>query len=454
MFKKYTYIFIVLFFFGLTQNTYAISCADLGALDLQTKSESELRLYLNQCEKEKAEIEQSLNSQKKQSAGIQSEVNSITAINNRLKESIRARTTVISKLSSDIVSREEKIGSLSEKMEREKESIAQLIRKANSLGNSTLVELVLSDQTLSGFYQDMDTFGSLQSALKGSLDDIRDTKQDTETEKNALKEKQEAEVDAKVELERNKKEVEKNEAAKKKLLSISQKKESEYQVLVSERVARAAQIRAKLFSLRDTAAIPFGDALEYAIFASEKTGVSPAFLLAILTQETNLGAHQGSCYLTNQVTGDGVGVRTGTVYKDVMKPTRDVAPFLEITKSVGRDWSQTLVSCPIAGGYGGAMGPSQFIPSTWNVIKTRVGKALGVNNPDPWNPRDAFMASAIYLMDLGADKQTYSAERNAACRYYSGRVCDSKKPINYTYGNSVMSKVESIQADIDALKGV
>jgi hypothetical protein len=34
------------------------------------------------------------------------------------------------------------------------------------------------------------------------------------------------------------------------------------------------------------------------------------------------------------------------------------------------------------------------------------------------------------LADLGAGSQTYSSERNAACRYYSGRSCDSRSPAN------------------------
>lgn len=458
--KHFAFLVSIIGFFILgISNAQAFSCADLGTLDLQTKSESELRQYLIQCEKEKIEIEQNLNTQKQQSAGIQTEVNSIIAINDKLKSSIKARTSVINKLGGDITQKAAKIESLSEKMDREKESLAQIIRKTNTLGEATIVHLVLSDETLTDFYKDFDTFASVKSSLKTSLDEIRGIKTETETEKKTLKEKQDAELDVKYELEQNKKQVEKNEAAKKQLLSLSKQKESEYQKLVAERAAKAAQIRAKLFSLRDTAAIPFGDALEYAILANKKTGVRPAFILAILTQESNLGANVGACYLTNRETGAGVGSRTGTVFSNVMKPSRDVAPFLEITAGVGRDWAKTLVSCPIAGvaGYGGAMGPSQFIPSTWQLIENRIAKALNIAHADPWNPRDAIMASGIYLMDLGADGQTFTTERTAACKYYSGRTCYSSSGaanVGLSYGTSVMKKVEAIQADIDALKGI
>jgi membrane-bound lytic murein transglycosylase B len=94
------------------------------------------------------------------------------------------------------------------------------------------------------------------------------------------------------------------------------------------------------------------------------------------------------------------------------------------------------------------MGPAQFIPSTWKLLVNRIATALGVKRPDPWSPQDAFMASALYLTDLGAESGSYTGERNAACRYYSGRKCDSKKPYNSSYGDSVMKKATNIQQNL------
>jgi hypothetical protein len=80
--------------------------------------------------------------------------------------------------------------------------------------------------------------------------------------------------------------------------------------------------------------------------------------------------------------------------------------------------------------------------------------ALGVSQPNPWQPQDAIMATALYLSDLGADGGTYTSERNAACKYYSGRSCDTKRPINYTYGDSVIAKAKTFQDNIDFLKSI
>ncbi len=130
-----------------------------------------------------------------------------------------------------------------------------------------------------------------------------------------------------------------------------------------------------------------------------------------------------------------------------MKPSRDIPPFLDITQQLGIDPLKTAVSCPIpsAGGYGGAMGPAQFIASTWKLFVSRLKTALG-HDGNPWSAEDAFMASSMYLTDLGAVGTSYSAQIKAACKYYGsgGSSC--------SYGNSVMKLKASIQADIDYLK--
>jgi membrane-bound lytic murein transglycosylase B len=224
---------------------------------------------------------------------------------------------------------------------------------------------------------------------------------------------------------------------------------------VAQKQARAVEIKAALFSLRDSAAIPFGQALQYANVAYQKTGVRPAFLLAILTQESALGANVGSCYVTNQQTGDGINIKKNIAVLGVMSPTRDVPPFLRILAAIGGDISRTPVSCPMSYGWGGAMGPSQFIPSTWILLDDRIASAVGISGmPDPWNPQHAFMASALYLADLGAAQGGYTAERTAACKYYSGKACGYATG-NTAYGNSVIAHANTIQTTmIDQLAGI
>ena len=96
----------------------------------------------------------------------------------------------------------------------------------------------------------------------------------TERQRQQLKTKEELEMDAKQALESAKRKVELTEDEKQKLLSVSKSKEKTYEQLLAERKAKAAQIRSALFSLRDSSAIPFGDALAYAEAASAKPEIS------------------------------------------------------------------------------------------------------------------------------------------------------------------------------------
>ncbi len=307
---------------------------------------------------------------------------------------------------------------------------------------------------------------------------------------------------------------------------------------------RAAAIRNKIFGVRGGVALSFEQALRYAEQVSEITGVRPAFLLGLIRTESRLGHNIGSAtYLTAP-----------------MHPTRDFPVFPFIIETLGYIAEDMPVSKSPGFGWGGAMGPAQFIPSTWvclggllnektntcmpttGVIRTNkrlsvgsdgsdvrrlqeflnrngftvaksgpgspgnetdqythaVGKAVitfqnkyskrilrqygytrgtGSVGPatrnainqlnfysgpwrydsrrdvvrrmtksdmpsDPWNPRDAFFASALYVQHLGAATD----ECRAARRYYAGSWWDSRVALNYC--RAVVSSARKFERDI------
>lgn len=441
----FTFIFIFTSIFG---NFYLETPRVYAGQELENAQADRARLEneLSNLEKEIAAKQKELSAQKGQSTSLSRDIAILTTQIKKSKLDIQAKGLLIKKLGGEIIQKSQKINTLNARIENIQESLAQLIRKDREIDNKSLLALILSKNNISEAYGDIDAFSSIKKGIHASVNEIRGVKSETESEKSLLEQKKNKEVDTKMQLETAKREVEISEQGKQQLLSISKDKEKAYQKLLDDKAKRRAEILSMLFNLRDVSAIPFEKALEYAKLAEQKLGIRPAFLLAILTQESNLGTDQGSCYVTNMDTGAGISSKSGKAFANVMKPTRDVKPFFDITTSVGRDPYKTLVSCPIGGsGYGGAMGPAQFIPSTWQLLKARIANLLGIKTPDPWYAKDAFMASAIYLTDLGAVKDSYTGERNAACRYYSGRKCDSKKPNNSFYGDSVMKKAKNIQ---------
>ncbi|MES2224353.1 MAG: hypothetical protein V4469_05490 [Patescibacteria group bacterium] len=367
---------------------------------------------------------------------------------------IKAHELSIANIGKDIVQKTNLIKQLDTKIGTGQESLSQIIRKTNQIDDYSLPEVILGTDSLSTAFEDLDAFDSLKQSLAGVFTELRDTKKVNEDAKVDLDKQKNKELDTKVSIESEKKKVEAASAEKQRLLNINKSTQSDYQKQIADKAAQVAKIKSALFGLRDSAAIPFEDAYNYAKAASKVTGVRPAFVLAIITQESNLGANVGSCYLTDLTTGNGKGKNTGTPFEQVMKAPRDTVPFVSLTSALGRDWSSTPVSCPIGSatyyvgrGFGGGMGPAQFIPSTWILMEKRLENALGVNATDPWNPQHAIMASSMYLQDRGAVAGSYSSEIAAACKYYGsgGASC--------AYGTQVMARVATLQTNIDLIEG-
>jgi membrane-bound lytic murein transglycosylase B len=96
------------------------------------------------------------------------------------------------------------------------------------------------------------------------------------------------------------------------------------------------------------------------------------------------------------------------------------------------------------------MGPAQFIPSTWALYADKIATAAGKSIANPWSPEDAIIAMSFLLKDNGAGAGGYTANFNAAARYYAGWNGPSTKG-GKTYASQVMAKIASIQSNIDFL---
>jgi peptidoglycan hydrolase CwlO-like protein len=447
--RKALFFSLVLIVSGILIPLFSVH-ADFLSPDERARLEAQYA----ELQKEIAEWQKVLDDTQAKKNSLQGDVTALNAQIKKAQAEIKQRTISITGLTAEINARSKTIKTLDQRVARGQESLAAMLRTVRETDDSSIAEVLLSSHTVSDFFTDADALLSIEGKLSDLFGQLHGAKTQAQSERDTLAKKQDAELDARHDVEVKKKAVSQSEAEKQALLTITKNQEQQYQKVLADRQQQAAKIRAALFPLRDTQGIAFGTALDYAATASQKTGVRAAFILAILSQESDLGKNVGSCFVSNLSTGDGVGKNSGTSFSGVMKAPRDTAPFQQITAALGLVWSTTPVSCPVSGGYGGAMGPSQFIPSTWVLYQSRLSKALGVSTPNPWDAKDAIMATALYMSDLGASGGSYSAERNAACKYYSGRSCDSKKPANTGYGDSVMAKTDAFQDNIDFLKGV
>lgn len=389
----------------------------------------------------------------------------ISIIEGQVKQAqlgIQARSLAIMQLSDQIGEKEVVLSILTDKLKKQKESLADLVRKSALIDDYSLVEVMLSKKNFSEFFTDVATFNSIKDSLNESVATLNVIQADTIAQKDDLATKQEKEAEMKRIQELQKQEIERKEREKEQILTVTKGEERAYQQLLESQQRTAAELRNALFQLLGGGGgIPLPEAIRLAKYASTKTGVDTALILAILEQETNLGSHLGSCLFTDSSSD-----------RPIMHPDRDEPVFLAIAGILGFDPYSRTVSCPIYQGgsrvgWGGAMGPSQFIPSTWAIYGGIVNRGSGwvysqsddairrINGgslpANPFNNQDAFLATALLLRDNGANG-TYAGDRQAALRYYAGWG-GATNPANAFYGDQVMSRKARLANEIKILGG-
>lgn len=373
---------------------------------------------------------------------------------------IKARSLAIEQLSDQIGEKEVVLSILEERVIKQEDSLADLVRKSAVLDDYSLVEVMLSKKSFSEFFSDVATYQNIKESLGESLDILHNIRGDATDQKGQLEGKQETEAEMKRIQELEKLQIELKESRKENILKVTKGEEKQYQALLDTQQRTAAQLRNALFQLLGGGGgIAFPEAVRLAKYAAGVTGVPAETILAILEQETNIGQNLGSCLFTDNSSN-----------RPVMHPTRDEPVFVALSKVLGFDPYTRTVSCPLYQGgervgWGGAMGPSQFIPSTWasygglvnsggtwvySEANDAIRKINGTGSPaSPFNNQDAFIATALLMSDNGADGSS-AGDRLAALRYYSGWG-GASNPANAFYGNQVMERKARLAQEIQIL---
>jgi len=438
-------ILILTFALGVLPNLFSL--AQMNPQEERQSLEKELKELVEKITQYEKDITKTAEEKKT----LQNQIYSLRKRIEQLDLQIRQSNLIIKDLGFQIKDTEGSIEKTSLEIERSRQKLANILRLIYEEDQRSIIEILVSEPKLSNFFDNLIALESLSSKNQELLEDIKALKSDLGGQKESLsEEKEDTEKVAKIKALQK----QQSEEARKEQEQILKMTEAQYQKSLKEKQEaekKAAEIRDRLFELVGVpeAKVPtFGEALEVAKYAAGLTGIRPAFLLAILQQESAIGKNVGQCYLVNPATGQGVRVSTGGKEPRIMHPTRDVPPFLIITKELGRDPYKTFVSCPMSIGWGGAMGPAQFIPSTWVLYKDRLSAILG-RAGDPWNIRDSFLASALYLSDYGAKTKTQDGEWKAAMIYFSG---STKNSAFYWYADNVLKIAAGFEKDIETIE--
>ena len=467
--NNFKIILLVFSFFSFLVFSQSYVSAEL---DCQTREECEA--LLKEYEKEISRLEGVVVKTEQEQKTIQSQINLLKSTIQKLDLQIEQGNIIIKDLGYQIKEIEGSIDLTTLKINSLKNKLTVNLQTVYEESQKSFVELLFSGESLTDFFNNLMALETLNYKNQEFLAEIKGLKTTLEGQKQSL-DSEKGSLERTVQLQYSQKQ--QSQAARTEQEYFLGLKTAEKEQYLKEKdivEKNAAEIRAKII---DLIGIPigqvpeFGELIEIANNVAKITNIRPAFLLGIISQESALGRNIGQCYVTNSKTGGGVFISGGRPLNRIMHATRDLPIFLRIA---GSNFKEMPVSCWIpvcyntkssnlqltysnitinssgdivcpAGyapyGFGGAMGPAQFIPSTWQLYEARLKSLFGIAQPNPWNVRDALAASSLYLSELGATAKTRTAEISAANRYFGSSYSG--------YGNQVLERADCVQTFIN-----
>lgn len=446
------------------ENTPELSkiCESDTALEAQCKQGSvlECRQLLKECrdyyEQKISLIENDITRTEKAKKTLQNKIDTLRNEIRKFNLQIRQSNIVIDDLSLQIEDTENSIKKNSVKIDDLRQKLAETLQSLYEEDQKSPIEALFSGNTLSDFFDNLMDLEILSSKNKNLLEDLKTLKSYLSAQKQSLdEEKSDLEQTVKIQSYQRLQSI-KAKTEKEYYLRLTEKQYQEYLARKKKNEERAAEIKARIWKLIGVRKAPtYKEAVEVAEEISKTVkGVRPAFLLAILTQESRIGKDVGQCYLKDKNTGMGVKFSTNQKWPRVMKPAW-IPDFLETIKEINKEKGLNLdpyatpISCWIPAcvdshyrvygatvdsegkihcqgrgkypfGWGGAMGPAQLMPFNWigkSGCKKEV-EAITGGVADPWDFYDSTLGAALQLKeDCHIDQ---IGERRAAACYFGG----------------------------------
>ena len=461
--KKIIKIIVVFFILFYSNTIFAEKweCKDYGDRVLTQDQLDEILAVCNaEIENDKKELSKKVNETK----GVSYEISKLDKKIRLSQAFINQKTIQLRKLSRTIGENKADAKNLDNDIKKLKNSLKKLVYKRYQYKNFSTIETLFSGKSISEFFKTMELMELLEKKIFEKVKIIKKKKQNLELLLGELEERNALEKEL-VEQKKNEAEkIKKNKSYKTELLSILKKEVGDKKIKIDLKNKARQAILARKFTVASGEKVTFGEAYNIINPYKNVLGMDPAFVLAILFQESGhkgkIGGNIGQCTY-NQKNKYGNTKGGYTVMRNSQK-----ANFVKIMTALKIPPSKQKISCPIPrdGGYGGAMGPAQFMPNTWMAIRKQAARIIG-KRPEQMSPftnHDAFIASAVLLKNNYysrsctnyANKYKHISstrtlrERCAASMYYAG---GNWYKYRMTYGQSVVNRANRFRRDIQTL---
>jgi peptidoglycan hydrolase CwlO-like protein len=430
---------VTFFVFGsaLAPTVFTRASGDTAtSTDSSSAERAQLEGQLQQLEVQIDQYEGQISSYEKQGNTLSGQIGVLNDKIAKLNLQIQATTLTLSELNQNIAQTQSQITATQADIVSKKAALGSLLQNLYETDQVSLIEMFLKNPQLSDFWSDTQNISLLQGNLRVAVTQVTDLQGALQNQEQQFEASKNDTMSISAYQKAQAQEIASTKQEKSQLLSATKGQESKYQTLLKQTQATAAQIRDRIFQLLGGGQLSFEDAYQYARTASQATGVSPSLILAVLDRESALGQNVGQCS-----------------YQTAMSPSNQ-SIFLQIVQQLGLNPDEMMVSCANAdGAYGGAMGPAQFVPSTWELYASEVSSVTGNDPPSPWSNSDAFVATGLYLEDaMTGCKSTYtsatSIERCTAAKYYAG---SRWRNYLWTYGEAVVERAQSFTQDITTI---
>ena len=444
-YKLYLFPFLILGIITSSHFVFAevLSTNDQTSSNITQPSQAQLEAQLNELNAQISNYEQQLGGITSQRKTLTNALTALKLQQQTISAQIQQSTLTLQSLSQQIDSTNQTISQNTEHAKTLQDEIGSLVVSIEEQDQQPLLFNLISANGFSNYADMLNNNQTITNELTAKLGELKTTNTALQNQTTELSSEQtdEQNVISIQSLQTTALQSKINDQAT--LVSETKGKESVYQTMINQTEEQADTIKNQIYQLFGISNnITFGDAAQIAEWVSGQTNVRAAFLLAILTQESSLGKNVGTC--------NRPGDPPSKSWKVIMKPSRDQQPFLAITQALQLDPNITPVSCPLHDaqgnqvGWGGAMGPAQFIPSTWVAYEGSVSAITG-KPANPFDIRDAFIAAAIKLAANGATSQ--SGEWTAAMKYFSG----STNPKYSFYGDDVLALAAKYTTELQTI---